>query len=105
VKFSVFLININDRFQAIDKWLKKKEFKPQKQITEFLQRRQARIRDRIKETLEEAKKQLQSAKEAETEVELTESSITITATTTEEVGTPTIVSVEEEEEEEIMIID
>jgi len=42
--------------QAIDKWLRKKEFKPVRQLTEFSQRRQARIRDRIKETLEEAKK-------------------------------------------------
>lgn len=76
-----------------------------RQLSEFSQKRQARIRDRIKETLEEAKKTLQSAKDGETEP--TESSITISQprTTTEVIPTTTIVVEDEEEEEDIMIID
>ena len=104
-------MKINYYLQAIDKWLKKKEFKPQRQLTEFLQRRQARIRDRIKETIEEAKRMQQSAKEAAAaEGEVTESTISVepiqitevmTITTTE--APETIIEVEEEQE--IMIID
>lgn len=89
-------------FQAIDKWLKKKEFKQARQLSEFSQKRQARIRDRIKETLEEVKKTQQTTEDGETE---TESSITISQprTTTEIVQTPTIVV--EDDDEDIMIID
>ncbi|CAF0785130.1 unnamed protein product [Adineta steineri] len=104
-----------DSKQAIDKWLKKKEVKPQRQITEYLQRRQARIRDRIKETIEENKKQQQSAKAAEDGVETTESTITITpaATTTTEIVTTEIIettettttTIIEVDDDDIMIID
>ncbi|CAF2346148.1 unnamed protein product [Rotaria sp. Silwood2] len=92
-----------DSKQAIDKWLRKKDHKPQRQLTEFLQRRQARIRDRIKETLEEAKKQQQTTKEGENEIDTTESNISVTApiTTTETITTITTI----EEDDEIMIID
>ncbi|CAF0910477.1 unnamed protein product [Rotaria sordida] len=83
--------------EAIDKWLRKKEFKPPKQVTEFLQRRQERIRDQIKQTIEEQKKQQQLAKQAEN---TTESSITITSTIKAEI--PTTVTVEDDD---IMIID
>ncbi|CAF5203787.1 unnamed protein product, partial [Rotaria magnacalcarata] len=102
-----------DAKQAIDKWLRKKDIKPQRQITEFLQRRQARIRDRIKETLEEAKKQQQQTKEGEaeaevdTEVEVTESTIIVESPasppiTTTEIKPTTMTIIEDDE---IMIID
>ncbi|CAF3252974.1 unnamed protein product [Rotaria socialis] len=108
-----------DAKQAIDKWLRKKDIKPQRQITEFLQRRQARIRDRIKETLEEAKKQQQLTKEGEaeagagaetevdTEVEVTESTIIVESPalspiTTTEIKPTTMTIIEDDE---IMIID
>ncbi|UJR27354.1 hypothetical protein I4U23_008646 [Adineta vaga] len=95
-----------DSKQAIDKWLRKKEIKPQRQLTEFLQRRQARIRDRIKETMEEVKRQQQqqqqqSAKEGENEV--TDSSITITSTVTTAPASP--LPIIEVEDDDIMIID
>ncbi|CAF2175157.1 unnamed protein product [Rotaria magnacalcarata] len=102
-----------DAKQAIDKWLRKKDIKPQRQITEFLQRRQARIRDRIKETLEEAKKQQQQTKEGEaeaevdTEVEVTDSTIIVESPasppiTTTEIKPTTMTIIEDDE---IMIID
>ncbi|CAF0824320.1 unnamed protein product [Rotaria sp. Silwood1] len=95
-----------DSKQAIDKWLRKKEYKPQKQITEFLQRRQARIRDRIKETLEEAKKTQQATKEGETEIDTTESNISVTSSiTTTEITKTITTTIIEEEDDEIMIID
>ncbi|CAF1270372.1 unnamed protein product [Rotaria sordida] len=99
-----------DSKQAIDKWLRKKDYKPQRQITEFLQRRQARIRDRIKETLEEAKKQQQSTKEGETEIDTAESTITVTPSitttiTTTTTATATTTATTIEEDDEIMIID
>ncbi len=102
--FFCLVLKIKYLLQAIDKWLRKKEFKQARQISEFSQRRQARIRDRIKETIEEAKKTQQSAKEAEHDTELTESTITITQvmTITEVIPTTTIVV---EDEEEVMIID
>ncbi|CAF0979898.1 unnamed protein product [Adineta ricciae] len=46
--------------QAIDKWLKKKEFgKQNRALSDYSQKRQSRIRELIKETIEEAKKQQQ----------------------------------------------
>ena len=90
--------------KAIDKWLRKKEFKPQKQITEFLQKRQARIRDRIKETLEEAKKQQQQDADGQ---EDTESRITISSainTTTTDVPDKPI-EITTIDDDDVMIID
>ena len=51
--------------QAIDKWLKRKEFvKQPRPLSEYSQKRQKRIQELIKETLEETKKQQdQSASE------------------------------------------
>ncbi|UJR10855.1 hypothetical protein I4U23_015043 [Adineta vaga] len=44
--------------QAIDKWLKKKEFgKQNRALSDYSQKRQSRIRELIKETIEETKKQ------------------------------------------------
>ncbi len=74
-------------------------------MSEFSQRRQAKIRDRIKETLEEVRKTQQSAKEGETEGEITESSITITSVTTIAEVAPTTTITMEQEEDDIMIID
>ncbi|CAF0758273.1 unnamed protein product [Adineta ricciae] len=94
-----------DAKQAIDKWLRKKEFKPQKQLTEYLQRRQARIRDRIKETMEEVKRQQQQQRTAKDgENELTESSIVITSVSTVDTLPlePTVIEIEDDD---IMIID
>jgi len=46
--------------QAMEKWLKKKDFSKQpRSSSEYSQKRQLRIRDLIKETIEEAKKQQQ----------------------------------------------
>ncbi len=86
-------------FQAIDKWLRKKEFKPQRQVPEYLQRRQERIRDRIKETMEEQKKQQQLAREGEN---ATSSSITITPLKTVKTSATATV---EDGDDDIMIID
>ncbi|UJR21487.1 hypothetical protein I4U23_024571 [Adineta vaga] len=86
-----------DTKQAIDKWLRKKEVKRQRQIPEYLQRRQERIRDRVKETIEEQKKQ-QLAKENEIQ---TESSITITSTSTIQRTT----TVQDDDDDDIMILD
>ncbi len=74
-------------------------------MSEFSQRRQAKIRDRIKETLEEVRKTQQSAKEGEIEGEITESSITITSVTTIAEVAPTTTITMEQEEDDIMIID
>jgi hypothetical protein len=74
-------------------------------LSEFSQRRQAKIRDRIKETLEEVRKTQQSAKEGEIEGEITESSITITSVTTIAEVAPTTTITMEQEEDDIMIID
>ena len=89
--------------QAIDKWLRKKEIKPQKQITEFLQRRQARIRDRIKETIEEVKRQQQATRDEGDEA--TESSITITPATTDSLPMPPPTTIIEVEDDDVMVID
>ncbi len=44
--------------KAIDKWLKKKEpGKPNRALSDYSQKRQSRIRELIKETIEETKKQ------------------------------------------------
>lgn len=74
-------------------------------MTEFLQRRQARIRDRIKETLEEVKKQQQAEQETD-ELNETESSITLTkAITTTEVPVEPAQITTIDDEEDIMVID
>ena len=75
-------------------------------MTEFLQRRQARIRDRIKETLEEVKKQQQVEQETD-EPNETESSITITTaiTTTEVPVEPEHITTIDDEDDDIMVID
>ncbi|CAF0980359.1 unnamed protein product [Rotaria sp. Silwood1] len=83
--------------QAIDKWLRKKEYKPPKQVTEFLQRRQERIRDQIKQTIEEQRKQQQLAKQAEN---TTNSSITITPASKPAIPATTTV-----DDDDIIIID
>jgi len=84
-----------DTKQAIDKWIRKKEFKPPRQVNEYLKRRQECIRDRIKETIVEQKKQ-QLAKEMECR---TQSSITITPVTISKTTTV------DDDDDDIMIID
>ncbi|CAF2406102.1 unnamed protein product [Rotaria sp. Silwood2] len=81
--------------EAIDKWLRKKEFKPPKQVTEFLQRRQERIRGQIKQTIEDQKKQQQLTKQTEDT-----SSMIITPATIAAIPTEATV-----EDDDIMIID
>ncbi|CAF1013525.1 unnamed protein product [Adineta ricciae] len=87
----------DDTKQAIEKWLRKKEFKRQKQVPEYLQRRQERKRDQIRETIEEQKKQ-QLAKENQNG---TESSITITAASTVKKSSVTV----DDDDDDIMILD
>ena len=49
-------------FKAIDKWLKKKEFgKQTRGLSDYSQKRQSRIRELIKETIEETKKQQENS--------------------------------------------
>ncbi len=51
--------------KAIDKWLKKKEpGKQNRALSEYSQKRQSRIRELIKETLEETKKQQENLEES-----------------------------------------
>ncbi|CAF1465043.1 unnamed protein product [Adineta steineri] len=90
----------DDTKQAIDKWLRKKEFKPQRQVPEYLQRRQECIRDRIKETMVEQKRQQQAAKETDI---ATKSSITVTSGKT--VAKPATTTVVDDDDDDIMIID
>ncbi|CAF1093772.1 unnamed protein product [Adineta steineri] len=48
--------------QAIDKWLKKKEFgKQNRALSDYTQKRQSRIRELIKESIEETKKQQENS--------------------------------------------
>jgi len=89
-----------DTKQAIDKWIRKKDFKPPRQVNEYLARRQERIRDRIKETIVEQKRQ-QLARETET---TTQSSITITPITTSKKPATTTVN-NNDDDDDIMIID
>ena len=73
-------------------------------MTEFLQRRQARIRDRIKETLEEVKKQQQGEQDTlDTNLVDSEDSITTARTTTEVPVTP--VEITTLDDDDVMVID
>jgi len=100
-------LTLSDKFkqdtkQAIDKWIKKKDFKPPRQVNEYLARRQERIRDRIKETIAEQKRQ-QLTTEAASE-NTTQSSITMTPiTTSKKPATTTTATVNDDDD--IMIID
>jgi len=50
--------------QAIDKWLRKKEpGKQNRSLSDYSQKRQSRIRELIKETIEETKKQQENSEE------------------------------------------
>ena len=80
--------------------------KPQKQVTEFLQRRQARIRDRIKETLEEVKKQQQPTPPLDEQCEeQNESENQITISVSELNENSEEVTLIENADDEVMIID
>ncbi|CAF1033162.1 unnamed protein product [Rotaria magnacalcarata] len=57
--------------QAIDKWLKKKEpGKQNRALSDYTQKRQSRIRELIKETIEETKKQQDPLQENSDKVEM-----------------------------------
>lgn len=81
----------------MDKWIRKKEFKPPKQVNLHLQRRQQRVRDKVKETIQEQKRQQKLDEATENR---TESSITISRTSTLPVTTRTV-----DDDDDIMIID
>ncbi|CAF4300542.1 unnamed protein product, partial [Rotaria magnacalcarata] len=55
--------------QAIDKWLRRKDFKPPKQVTFILQKRQENVREQIKNTMAEQKRQQQVIKHGENKTE------------------------------------
>lgn len=75
--------------------MRKKEFKPPRQVTFILQKRQERVRKQVKQMVEEHKKQRQLSETGENK---TESQITIT--TNQKPETVTI-----DDDEDIMIID
>ncbi|CAF3415360.1 unnamed protein product [Rotaria socialis] len=84
--------------QAIDKWLRRKDFKPPKQVTFILQKRQENVREQIKNTMAEQKRQQQVIKHGENK---TESKVTIESAMT--THNSTTVSIDDDDD--IMIID